>query len=219
MASHLSVDRVKEIGTGISFIAFPLMLLVGFVLHPNILSFSRVTEVHAWAEEFRGNNVFHLGHLLVLLTVPFIIVVGVRCMQLAGANAAWLSLSGGILGIFGAFVLAVDKGALTLVLSAFDTLSDADFRAMYPALQSLLDREGMLWFVSLLPLLPIGFSLLTYGMVRAHVISSYHGAVIIVGLLLLINPDIEIISVCGATLMCIGYIPLGIKELRHSQHV
>ena len=34
------------------------------------------------------------------------------------------------------------------------------------------------------------------------------------GLLLLNNPDIEIISAVGAVLMMLGYLPLGIKTLQ-----
>lgn len=33
----------------------------------------------------------------------------------------------------------------------------------------------------------------------------------IVGLLLLNNPDIELISTIGTLLMCFGYFPIGIK--------
>jgi hypothetical protein len=33
----------------------------------------------------------------------------------------------------------------------------------------------------------------------------------IVGLLLLLNPDIEIISSAGALLMCLGFIPVGAR--------
>lgn len=209
-----SINHLKRIGTGVSFILFPVMLLLGFVLHPNLLSFEMVTEVEAWAAEFRGQFLFHFGHLLVLLAVPLIIVAGLRCMQLATGPGAWLGFLGGVFGIFGAFVLAVDKGALTFVLTAFDTLPDAEFEAIYPALQALLDRAGWLWLVWLLPLLPLGFVALTVGLVKAKVIGKRQAAVIIVGLLLLINPDIEIISTVGAVLMCIGYIPLGIQELR-----
>jgi hypothetical protein len=187
---------------------------MGFALHPNLLSLGRVTDAQVWASEFRGSFQFHFGHLLVLITVPLVIVVGVRCMQLATGRGAWLGLIGGVLGIFGAFVLAVDKGALTLVLTAFDTLPSADFEAIYPALQALLDREGWLWFVSLLPLLPLGFATLTVGLAQAGVIGKGQTVLIVVGLLLLINPDIEIISAVGAVLMCIGYIPLGVRELR-----
>lgn len=211
---NLRIEQVKRIGIGVSFIAFPLMLLFGFLLHPNLLDFSRVTDVTAWSAEFRGNFLFHVGHLLVLLAVPLIFVVGLHCMQLATGRGAWFGMIGGVLGIFGAFVLAVDKGALTLVLTAFDTLPDTDFTSISPALQSLLDKEGWLGIVYLLPLLPIGFAIMTLGMVRAGVLGRGQSAFIIVGLLLLINPDIEIISAVAALLMCIGYIPLGFHALR-----
>ena len=51
------------------------------------------------------------------------------------------------------------------------------------------------------------------------VIAKWQGIMIIIGLLLLINPDIELISTVGATLMCIGYIPWGIKELKQKLQI
>jgi hypothetical protein len=114
------INRVKRIGTGICFLAFPLMLLAGFLLHPNLLSLSRIAEASEWAAEFRGNVLFHLGHMLVLLSVPLIIVVGIRCMRLATDGGAWAGLVGGVLGIFGAFILAVDKGAMLARLTHSD---------------------------------------------------------------------------------------------------
>lgn len=39
----------------------------------------------------------------------------------------WYGFIGAVAGIFGAFILAVDKRSLCLVLSAFDTLPDAQF--------------------------------------------------------------------------------------------
>jgi hypothetical protein len=214
MIEDSGVRRVQRIGAGLSFILFPLMLLVGFLLHPNFFSLELVTDAEVWANEFRGNFPFHLGHLIVLFTVPLIIVVGVRCMRVTSGPGAWQVFIGGVAGIFGAFILAVDKGALTLVLTAFDTLPDAEFGRLYPALQVLLDRGGWLWLVQLLLFLPLGFAIQAVGLARSGTISKPQATAIVVGLLLLLAGDIEVITSVGAVLMCAGYIPMGFRELR-----
>lgn len=214
MSDEPRIERLKRIGSGMSFVLFPLMLLAGFLLHPNLLSFELVTDAGVWASEFRGSLLFHLGHLIVLLTVPLIIVVGVRCMRFTTGRGAWWIFAGGVAGLFGAFILAVDKGALTLVLTAFDTLQDTDFETIYPALQVLLDRGGWLWLVQFLVLLPLGFAAQAVGLARMGVIRRWQASAIVVGLLLLLAGDIEVITSVGALLMCIGYIPMGLRELR-----
>lgn len=216
MRSDDGIPRVKRIGTALAFMVFPPMLLVGFLLHPNITSLELVTDAEVWAGEFRGNFLFHFGHLLVLFTAPLAIVVGVRCMRFATGRGAWLIFAGGVLGVFGAFILAVDKGALTLVLTAFDTLSDAAFEGSYPVLQVLLERGGWLWIVKLLALLPLGFMLQAIGLARAGVIGKGQAALIAVGMATLFAGDIEIVTAAGAVLLCLGYIPMGVRELRGS---
>jgi hypothetical protein len=134
-------------------------------------------------------------------------------MSVLQSRGAWLGFIGGVLGVFGAFMLAVDKGALCLVLTAFQTLPEGQFNNTIPALQTLLDKAGWLWIVWLFLLLQIGFVLQTIGLIKEKLIPKWQGVFIIVGLLLLINPDIEIISTAGAILMCIGFIPIGIREL------
>jgi hypothetical protein len=58
---------------------------------------------------------------------------------------------------------------------------------------------------------------MTLGMLRAQAIGRAQAAIVIIGLLLLLNPDIEIISVVAASFMCLGYVPLGIEELRRKR--
>ena len=101
-------------------------------------------------------------------------------------------------------MLAIDKGALCLVLSAFDTLPEDQFAAFVPYLQVIVDRTGLLFIVYLLPLLPFGAIIQAIGLMREGRIASWQGAAIIVGLLLLNNPDIEIFSSIGAALMTAG---------------
>jgi len=113
--------------------------------------------------------------------------------------------------------LAVDKGALCLVLSAFDTLPEDQFAIFAPYLQVILDKEGFLFIVWFIFSLMIGGILQTIGLIKEKVIQKWQGILIIVGLLLLINPDIELISSVGSAMMCIGYIPWGIKELNKKE--
>lgn len=214
MQSEPGVQRVKRVGTALALIVFPPMLLVGFLLHPDITSLELVTDAEEWAAEFRGNFLFHFGHALVMFVAPLAIIVGARCMRFATGEGAWMIFWGGVMGVFGAFILAVDKGALTLVLTAFDALPDAAFEDSYPVLQVMLDRGGWLWIVNLLALLPLGFIVQALGLAKAGVIGRGQAALIVVGMATLFVGDIEIITAVGAVLMCFGYIPMGLRELR-----
>lgn len=207
-------DRATWSSPGLALIAFGPMLLTGFLLHPNIASFELVTEAEAWAAEFRGSFAFHFAHLIVLLTAPLAAVVGVRSMRFTHGRGAWLVFIGGVLAVFGAFTLAVDKGSLTLVLTAFDTLPDAEFEQIYPALQVLLDRGGWLWIVYFLACLPLGFALQAIGLAKAGVVGRGQAALMALGMATLFVGDVEIVTSVGAVLMCFGYVPLGIRELR-----
>lgn len=101
-----------------------------------------------------------------------------------------------------------------LVLSAFDTLPEEEFQVLLPYLQVIVDKAGLLFIVWLIFALMIGGIIQAIGLVKEKVIQKWQGVLIVIGLLLLINPDIELISTLGSGLMCIAYIPWGIKELR-----
>ena len=124
---------------------------------------------------------------------------------------------GGIIGIFGAFILAVDKGALCLVMSAFDTIPEPQFQGLIPYLDVIVQKAGLLWIVYFLPLLPLGAVIQTIGLMKEKVVQKWQGILIIIGLLLLNNPEIELISTVGSVLMSIGYISWGIRELKKQE--
>lgn len=208
------VESLKQTGTGVSIILFPLLLLLGFVSHPNLFSFEMITNASDWADEWYRNFLFHFGHLLVLFAVPFIIVAGVHFMSVLRDRTPWLGFTGGVLGVFGAFMLAVDKGSLCLVLTAFQTLPEEQFGQILPALETIFSKAGWLWIVWFFLLLQVGFIILAIGLMKARIIPKWQGICIILGLLLLLNPDIEIISSVGAILMCLGFIPIGTRVLK-----
>lgn len=214
MNTKTQIQRVKNILYGWSLILFPIMLLLGFLLHPDLLSFELTTTAQQLADKFRHSELFHIGHLIVTLAVPLIIAGHLGILERLQGKGAWYGFIGAVVGIFGAFILAVDKGALCLVLSAFDTLPDAQFAQLVPLLQVMVDRAGLLWLNWLLVLLPLGAIIQSIGLIKEKQVARWQGIGMIVGLLLLNNPDIELISSVGAVLMMLGYIPLGIRILK-----
>jgi hypothetical protein len=214
MSSTTQIQFVKKNLYGWSLILFPIMLLLGFLLHRDLFSFELTATAQQLADSFRHNELFHIGHLIVTMAVPLIIAAHIGLAERLQGKGIWYGFIGAVVGIFGAFILAVDKGSLCLVLSAFDTLPDAQFATLVPSLQVIVDRAGLLWLNWLLVLLPLGGIIQSIGLIREKHVATWQGIGMIVGLLLLNNPDIEIISSIGAVLMMLGYIPLGIKTLQ-----
>jgi hypothetical protein len=210
----MTIETIKKQGFALSLIVFPIMLLIGFLMHPNLLKLEALQTVEQLVGRFHNQPLYHIGHLIVMFAVPVIMIMLISSMNILRRKGKQLGFWGGIIGLFGAFILAVDKGALCLVLSAFDTLPEEQFQKFVPFLSVLVNKAGLLWVVWLLPLLPIGASIQAFGLMKEQVISKWQGICIILGLLLLNNPDIELISSVGAFLMCLGYIPLGVKIFR-----
>lgn len=210
----MKTETIQKKGFALSLIAFPVMLLTGFLMHPHLLRFESLQTVEQLVNRFHHQPVYHYGHLIVMFAVPVIIIAMIGTMNVLQGSGKLLGFWGGILAVFGAFILAVDKGALCLVLSAFDTLPDREFREFVPFLSVIVNKSGLLWVVWLLPLLPAGAIVQALGLMKEKYISTWQGVCIIAGLLLLNNPDIEFFSTVGALLMCAGYIPWGVRILQ-----
>jgi len=207
--------KIMDVISGVSILTFPVMLLIGFLLHPDIMSFEMVRTPEQLVSNFRGNPIWHIGHLIVAFAIPFIIFAVVHFMNILKEKGLWYGIVGGVSGIFGCVALGLDKGSLCLILSGFETLPDEKFVGLIPYLQVIIDKAGLLAVNWLFLLIPIGVIIQTIGLIKEKHIKRWQGILIIIGLLLLINPDIEIISTVGAVLMIAGFYPLGIKTLKH----
>jgi hypothetical protein len=210
----IKIDTIKKKSFAISVIAFPVMLLAGFLMHPNLLKLEALKTVEQLVGRFHNQPIYHIGHLIVMFAVPVIMIALINIMNVLQGSGERLGFWGGIIGVFGAFILAVDKGALCLVLSAFDTLPEDQFQEFVPFLTVIVNKAGLLWVVWLLPLLPLGAAIQALGLYKERFISKWQTVCLITGLLLLNNPDIELISATGALLMCAGYIPWGVRILQ-----
>ncbi|MFV0329866.1 MAG: hypothetical protein ACK5KL_08625 [Dysgonomonas sp.] len=213
----MKIETIKTKGFALSIILFPLMLLTGFLMHPDLIEMKMLHTAQDLVNRFHNNSFYHIGHFIVMMAVPLIIVVMVGIMNMIQGKGKKYAFWGGVIGIFGAFILAVDKGALCLVMSAFDTIPEPQFQGLIPYLDVIIKKAGLLWIVYFLPLLPLGAIIQTIGLLKENVITRWQGILIIVGLLLLNNPEIELISTVGSVLMSIGYVSWGIKELKSYQ--
>ena len=210
----MKIESFKKKGFAISVICFPVMLLTGFLMHPDLIKLEALQTVGQLVARFHNQPMYHIGQLIVMFDVPVIMIALIGFMNVLQGKGKQLGFWGGIIGLFGAFILAVDKGALCLVLSAFDTLPEAQFQEFVPFLSVIVNKAGLLWVVWLLPLLTVGAAIQALGLFKEKFLGKWQTICIITGLLLLNNPDIEFISSIGALLMCAGYIPWGIKILQ-----
>ena len=146
-----------------------------------------------------------------------LIVAAARYMSMLKDRGAWLGFIGGVMGSFGAFVLSIDKTALCLVMSAFDTLPEAQFAQMLPGIEALFNFKGYLAILYLLPLLPIGFLILGIGLYLARAIPRWQSAAIIVAMLGLgvsAAVDIDLFGLIATVILAISVIPAGIQIIK-----
>lgn len=208
------LPNVKRCGTALAFILYPLLAGFAFAVHPGLLHPTFAHDIQAKIMGFHGNPLLHFGHVMMTLAVPLLIVIAVHFMNLSEERAGWWGFVGCVMVVSGAIVLALDKAALCLAPSAFDTLPEAEFRAMLPGLQAMFQYRGWLALLWLLPLLPAGFIVQTTGLVRAKLIPRRQSVPMLAGSILMANPDIDIIGLVATVVLAAGFIPYGISLLR-----
>ncbi len=212
-----NLEVVKRIGSGLAFILYPLFSGLAFAAHPNLLSLEVSREASAKVAEFHNNPFMHFGHFVMFLGVPLLIVIAIKFMRMLEEGGAWLGFIGGVMGAFGAVLLAVDKTALCLVMSAFETLPEAEFAQLLPGIQALFHFKGYLAILYLLPLLPIGFLVQGIGLYRANAIPRWQSAALIVAMLGLgvaAAVDVDLFGLVATVILAFSFIPLGIQLIR-----
>ncbi len=214
-----NIGRAKRVGTGMAFILYPLLSGIAFAAHPNLLSLEIGVDVSAKIAEFHGNAFMHLGHFLMTLGVPLLIVAIAKFMGMLKEHDSWLGFIGGVMGVFGAVILAVDKTALCLVMSALDTVPEPMYAALLPGIEALFGLKGYLAIIYLLPLLPIGVLIQSVGLYRVRAIPRWQSVATIVamlGLIVAAAVDIDLFGLIATVILAVGWIPLGVGLVRES---
>jgi hypothetical protein len=212
MNENERVNETARIGIGLSFLIFPLIFVFAFAGHPHMMSlhFLGPEELILRA---RGNGLLHFGHALVTVNTGLLVVVALYFMRLLkNGSCAWAGFVGGVVAVFGALMLAADKGALCLTMSALDSLPDSDFARMMPGLLAMFSKQGWLVLIWGLLCLPIGFAIQAVALLKSRAIPRWQGILFLVGVLFIGTPDgVEIVNLSAAILMAIACVPYGIR--------
>jgi hypothetical protein len=202
---------IQQVGTGAAFILMPLIFIFAFSVHPGLLK-PRLLQPEGIIQRARGNKWLQFAHSLVLLNTALLIVMASHFMNLLSqGSAAWAGLVGAVLAVLGAILLAADKGALCLTMSALDTLPEEKFSAMMPGLLAMFSKKG--WMVLLwgILLLPAGFALQAVGLMQVGALPYWQSTLFLIGVLLVGTPDgLEIVNLSASILMAIALVPYGL---------
>jgi hypothetical protein len=150
------------------------------------------------------------------VNTALLVVLALEFMRLLdGTRAARAGVVGAGLAILGACMLAADKGALCLTMSALDTLPEREFALMMPGLLAIFSFKGWMALVWGLVLMPVGVIVQTLGMLRAKVLPRWQLGLLLVSLLFIGFPDgAEIVNLTAALLMTAAMFPYGVQLVR-----
>ncbi len=210
MDERTSLLHAKRIGTGLCFIVFPLVWVFGFAVHPDLLD-PRILSPEELILRARGDGLLQFAHALVTLNTAVLVVLALHFMKLLEpTSAARAGLVGAALAVLGACLLAADKGALCLTMSALDTLPESEFAQMMPGLLAMFSFKGWMALVWGLLLMPIGVLIQTVAMLRTNVLPRWQLGLLLIGVLFVGFPDgAEIVNLTAAILMAAAMVPYG----------
>ncbi len=206
------INQIEQIGVGLAFIIFPLLFIFAFGVHPGLLK-PRLLNPKELILRAHGNKLLQFGHVLVTLSTILLIVVALHFMKLLDRGSGdWAGILGGAIAILGAIILAADKGALCLTMSAFDTLPEKVFAQIMPGVMAMFTKKGWLVLLWGIVLLPIGFAIQAIGLIGANTIPLWQSLLFLIGVLLVSIPDgLEIINLSASIIMAIALVPYGIQ--------
>lgn len=212
MNENKLLNQIKQIGIGLAFIIFPILFIFAFAIHHGLLN-PHLLDPRELILRAHHDKLLQFGHVLVMLNTGLLIVVALHFMKLLDhSSLAWAGLIGAVLAILGAIMLAADKGALCLTMSAFDTLPENEFARIMPGVLAMFTKQGWLILLWGILFLPIGFAIQAIALIKSKALPRWQSIVFLIGVLLVGTPDgLEIINLIASILMAIAFVPYGIR--------
>jgi hypothetical protein len=209
-----SLRHAKRVGTGLGFIVLPLAFVFAFSAHPGLLHPHLLGPEDLILRAHRA-GLLQFGHLVVTLATGLLIVIAVHFMTLLDRTAcAWAGLVGAAVGILGAIMLAADKGALCLTMTALDTVSEDQFAAMMPGLLAMFSLKGHMVVLWGILLLPIGFAIQAVALLTTGAFPRWPSVLFLIGVLFVGAPDgVEIINLTASVLLTVALLPYGVRMI------
>lgn len=209
-----SLHRAKRVGTGLCFIAMPLAFVFAFSVHPGLLR-PHLLDPQDLILRAHHAALLQFGHAVVTPATGLLIAIAVHFMTLLNQTTrAWSGLLGAVVAILGALMLAADKGALCLTMSALDTVSEEQFAAMMPGLLAMFSLKGYMLMLWGIVLLPIGFAIQAIALLKTGVFPHWPSVLFLISVLFVGFPDgAEIINVTASVLMAVALVPYGVRMI------
>ena len=209
------IESARRLGMAAALVVMPAIFVFAFASHPGLGSV-RLLEPADLILRARGNPVLQFGHALVTLNTALLVAIAVHLQSLLrSGRGAWAGLVGGAMAVLGACLLAADKGALCLTMSALDAVDDKTFDAMVPGLLAIFDKQGWAVLVWGMVLLPLGFAVQSVGLLRSGAWPRWQTAALLAGSLLIAAPDgMEIINLTAALALCVALMPEAVRMAR-----
>jgi hypothetical protein len=214
------IERARRFGTAAALIVMPAIFVFAFATHPSLGSI-QLLEPADLIQRARGNPLLQFGHALVTLDTALLIVVALHLQSLLRAGrGAWAGLVGGATAVLGACLLAADKGAMCLTMSALDTVDDTTFTAMVPGLMAIFEKQGWAVLIWGMVLLPLGVATQAIGLMRSRTWPKWQAGALLAGSLLITTPDgMEIINLIAALALLVALAPQAVRLARGSSPV
>jgi hypothetical protein len=215
MHANNLLSATKRIGTGLSFVIFPIVFIFAFSVHPGLLH-PHLLGPSELILRARGAGLLQFGHALVALDTALLVVVALHFMKLLEhSSGAWAGFLGAALAVLGSLALAADKGALCLTMSALDEISNTEFTSMMPGLLAIFSKHGWLVLLWGILLLPVGFGIQAIALLKSKSITRWQSLLLLVGVLLIGTPDgVEVVNLTASVLLAIAFVPYGFQIIR-----
>jgi hypothetical protein len=136
------------------------------------------------------------------------------CGRPSRGPAAWAGFIGATLTVVGAVMLAAEKGAESLTISALDTLPAKEFAQLVPGLVPIFSHQGWMVLEWVILLIPLGMVILAIALFATKVIPRRQSALLLAICLLGIPDGVEIVNLGAAILLAVALVPYGIQLIK-----